>query len=141
PSVGYLQRGEELTVTLVGTPPSPPIASLPSLVYNGDVTMAFQVLSRTADGGDSSAAMSAVMTMDAKYYNCEAGSYWGKDSSCVSCAEQMATMADGDGVLECTLPGITLDTLPLTEGYWRGDVLLTSVRACLNPDACIGGRG
>lgn len=118
PSAGYLQRGEEMTITLVGTPPPPPFASLPSLVYNGDVTMAFQVRSRTADGGSS--AMSAAMRMDATYYNCEAGSYWSDDSSCVSCAEQMAAMADGDGVLECTEPGITLDTLSLTEGK-RGE--------------------
>ena len=118
PSVGYLQRGEEVTVTLVGTPPPPSIASLPSLVYNGDVAMAFQVLSRTAE--EESWAMSEVVAMESIYYNCAAGSYWGNDSSCVSCAEQMAAMADGDGVLECTTPGITLDTLPLTEGEMGG---------------------
>lgn len=118
PSAGYLPRGQEMTITLVGMPPPPPIASLPSLVYNGDVTAAFQVLSRTAEGGSS--AMSAAMRLNAHYYNCEAGSYWGEDSKCVSCAEQMAAMADGDGVLECTEPGITLDTLPLTEGEIGG---------------------
>eukprot|EP00752_Nemacystus_decipiens_P008583 g7664.t1 len=138
PLSGFLVRGQEVTIRLEATPPPPEDPLRPFAVYNGEVSAEFQVVWRTAEA-DSTVA-SAAAAVGSMFYYCQDGSYWDGES-CVSCAEEMATMVDGAGALECNVPGVTLDTLPLATGYWRGDITRTFVRECLNPSACIGGRG
>ena len=114
PRSGQLVAGQEVTVKLVGTPPPPLDPTRPFAVYNGPVSAEFRVVSRTAAGADSSVA-SAPAAVGAMFYYCKDGSFW-DGAGCVSCAEEMATMAGGEGALDCTMPGVTLDTLPLAEG-------------------------
>lgn len=43
--------------------------------------------------------------------------------------------------MACTEPGVTAETLPLLEGYWRAnmDVPQQDILECWNQDACAGG--
>ncbi|CAN0395186.1 unnamed protein product, partial [Ectocarpus sp. 12 AP-2014] len=113
PWSGYLVRGQEVTIQLVGTPPPPPDPSAAFAVYNGEVAAEFRVVTRTAAA--DSAAASVAAGVERTFYYCAAGLYWDGEA-CVTCAQAMATMADGEDSLECSVPGITLDTLPLAEG-------------------------
>lgn len=113
PWSGYLVRGQEVTIKLVGTPPPPRDPSSQFAVYNGEVSAEFRVVSRTAEA-DSSVASGAA-AVESMFYYCRDGAYWGGDG-CVSCAEEMATMFAGEGALDCSVPGVTLDTLPLAKG-------------------------
>lgn len=136
PPSGFLVRGQEVTVRLVGTPPPPADPRTPFAVYNGEVGAEFAVVSRTAEAG--STAASAAAAVRSMFYYCRDGSYWDGDG-CVSCAEEMATMAVGEGALECSVPGVTLETLPLA----RGDECLHRAfewRRVFFACAC-GGRG
>lgn len=54
---------------------------------------------------------------------------------CLRCAD----LDLGDEGLECDTPGVLLTTLPLASGYWRASNETTTIRECLNEDACEGG--
>lgn len=45
----------------------------------------------------------------------------------------------GDEALDCDLPGVQLETLPVAAGYWRASNSTTVIRECLNDEACTGG--
>lgn len=113
PSSGVLVKGQELTISLVATPPPVRYPQRPSAVYNGNVSATFLVVSRTAEAG--STATSRVAEIMAAFFYCSAGDYWDGEE-CVSCVELMSTMTNGKGSLECDMPGVTLDTLPLAAG-------------------------
>lgn len=118
PWSGFLVEGQEVTIRLVGTPPPPPDPAYPFAVYNGEVGAEFQAVYRTADAG-STVVSEGSAAVAAMFYYCEQGSYWDGEA-CVSCAEEMAEMSAGEDALECSMPGVTLDTLPLAEGGWGG---------------------
>ena len=126
PISGVLVKGQEVTINFVGTPPPPSDPSRPSAMYNGEVSAAFHVLSRTAKAG--AAIVSSTASFGATFYYCRIGAYW-DGQKCVLCVELMSAMADGDGSLECDMPGVTLETLPLAAGThdaltWIEDFLL-----------------
>ncbi|KAG5177756.1 hypothetical protein JKP88DRAFT_264944 [Tribonema minus] len=62
---------------------------------------------------------------------CQKGNYMGADQ-CVTCDTE---------VLDCQVPGVTIKTLPLRKGWWRGNLTLAQadILPCWNADACIGG--
>eukprot|EP00611_Tribonema_gayanum_P000844 TRINITY_DN1063_c0_g1_i4.p1 TRINITY_DN1063_c0_g1~~TRINITY_DN1063_c0_g1_i4.p1 ORF type:complete len:528 (+),score=78.33 TRINITY_DN1063_c0_g1_i4:187-1770(+) len=66
-------------------------------------------------------------------YCCVVGEY-AQDGLCNAC--------DQDKV-NCSMLGITLETLPLLRGFWREgmDSDQASILTCWNPDACTGGAG
>lgn len=113
PSSGILARGQSVTIRVVGTPPPPEDPEFPSAVYNGRVSAEFHVVSRSA--GAESSATSESVALETMFYYCRTGSFWDGDR-CESCAEMMASITEGSGALECTAPGLTLDTLPLAAG-------------------------
>lgn len=113
PWSGFLVRGQEVTIRLVGTPPPPEDPSRPFAVYNGEVSAEFRVVSRTAEADSTVASRAAAV--DSTFYYCQDGAYWDGEG-CVSCMEEMATMVAGEGALECSVPGVTLETLPLAKG-------------------------
>lgn len=113
PWSGFLVRGQEVTIKLVGTPPPPEDPSSRFAVYNGEVGAEFRAVTRTAEA-DSSAA-SGPAAVESIFFYCRDGAYWDGEG-CVSCAEEMATMVGGEGALECSVPGVTLETLPLARG-------------------------
>lgn len=43
--------------------------------------------------------------------------------------------------MNCTEPGVYLDTLPMEAGYWRATLHDTDVRECETPEYCVGGVG
>ncbi|CAN0265527.1 unnamed protein product, partial [Pylaiella littoralis] len=138
PSSGFLVRGQQVAIQLVGYPPLPLDPSTPFTVYNGEVSAEFQVVWWMEE--PDSAVASSVVLVKSMFYYCREGFFWDGET-CVSCVQQMATIPGGDGALNCSVPGVTLNTLPLSEGYWRGDTTRTNVLECHNPSACIGGRG
>ena len=113
PASGVLVKGQEVTISFVGTPPPPQDPRRPSAVYNGNVSAAFHVLSRTAEAGTW--AVSSTTAFEATFYYCPAGAYWDGEQ-CVLCVELMSVIVDGDESLECDMPGVTLETLPLATG-------------------------
>ncbi|CAN0240311.1 unnamed protein product [Pylaiella littoralis] len=138
PSSGLLVWGQEVTIQVVGNPPLPLDPSAPFAVYNGEVSAEFSVLWWMEE--PDSAVASSVVTVESMFYYCREGYFWDGET-CVSCVEEMAAIDEGEGALDCSIPGVTLDTLPLAKGYWRGDITKTYVHECLNPSACVGGRG
>lgn len=116
PYSGFLVRGQEVKIQLVGSPPLPLDPSTPFAVYNGEVSAEFKVM-WSMDEPDSAVA-SSVVSVESMFYYCRGGSYWDGEK-CISCAEEMATMTAGEGALDCSAPGVTLDTLPLAEGKSR----------------------
>ena len=135
PPSGFLVRGQEVTIRLVGTPPPPADPLSPFAVYNGEVSGEFRVVSRTAEADSS--ATSGAAAVESMFYYCRDGSYWDGEG-CVSCAEEMATMAAGEGALECSVPGVTLETLPLARGDERSAV---QVETCCSTRAHAPGVG
>ena len=113
PISGVLVKGQEVTINFVGTPPPPSDPNRPSAMYNGEVSAAFHILSRTAKVG--AAIVSSTASFGTTFYYCRIGAYW-DGQKCVLCVELMSAMADGDGSLECDMPGVTLETLPLAAG-------------------------
>ena len=113
PISGVLMKDQEITVNFVGAPPPPFDPSRPSAVYNGEVSAAFHVLLRAAEV--ESTTVSSPAAFEATFYYCPVGAYW-NGQQCALCVELMSAMADGDGSLECDIPGVTLETLPLGAG-------------------------
>lgn len=115
PTSGFLVQGEEVTIQLVGTPPlvldpSAPFASAP---FTRDVSADFQVVWWTVSP-DSTAA-SSVVSVESMFCYCGVGSYW-YGGECVCCAEVMANVSADEGALDCSVLGVTLETLPLAKG-------------------------
>ncbi|CAM9678213.1 unnamed protein product [Pylaiella littoralis] len=138
PSSGFLVRGQEVTIQLVGIPPLPLDPSAPFAVYNGEVSANFSVMWWMEE--PDSAVASSVATVESMFYYCRKKYFWDGET-CVLCAQKMAEIPNGEGALDCSVPGVTLDTLPLAKGYWRGNISDTNIHECLNPSACVGGRG
>ena len=128
PASGVLVKNQEVTISLVGTPPPPQDPRRPSVVYNGNVSAAFHVLSRTAEAGTW--AVSSPTAFEATFYYCPAGAYWDGEQ-CVLCVELMSMIVDGDGSLDCDMPGVTLESLPLATG--EAVVALENKRITLYP--------
>ena len=68
---------------------------------------------------------------------CDIGYYMkpnqANESECYACATLHAWG------LNCTAPGLTIETLPLWPGYWRATSSSLDVHECPNPRACQGG--
>ena len=66
---------------------------------------------------------------------CEALTYFDAtlgDGKCESCV--------GMRGVDCTLAGMSLETLRIEQGFWRTGPDSTNVLRCYNPEACIGAR-
>lgn len=113
PSSGLLGAGQELTVTVTGTPPGPADSSRPSDVYNGEVEASFLVVSRTGNY-----SVSNTVTFSGKFFYCGTDTYWDGDE-CISCLNSLESGENGEDALDCSSPGTTLTTLDLNEGETR----------------------
>ena len=130
PSSGVLPPGSSVTVTVTGTPSTEDVG--------GDLRSSFNVTSVSSASSDATG--DAHLNMNSKLYLCQAYEYadstegdGDKGFLCKACA----TIDEADGV-NCDLPGATLASLPIREGYWRPNQDSLNVRACLHDEACVG---
>lgn len=98
-----LVNDREMTIRLVGSPPPVKGHRRPSVVFHGEVSATFRVLSRTAE---SRLTMESNATVRVFFYYCLVGAYWNGQScvscvsSCVSCVGLMLAMIGGEKSLE-----------------------------------------
>ncbi|GMI28688.1 hypothetical protein TrRE_jg7744, partial [Triparma retinervis] len=66
---------------------------------------------------------------------CPAKSFYnptiGKDGECTSC--------DTLRGVDCSMPGQSLESLRIKEGFWRTSASSTTIYRCYKPEACVGG--
>lgn len=123
PSNGVLSPGENVTVTVNGSPSQQDMG--------GNLTSRFVV---TSLGGDSSSSME----VHSAFYLCGAFEYALPllNDTGVLC-EQCATIDGAEGV-DCELPGATLASLPIRPGYWRSSLESLVIHSCIHPESCSG---
>ncbi|CAM9644386.1 unnamed protein product [Ectocarpus sp. 13 AM-2016] len=129
PSSGMLPPGEDATVLVTGSPQGQEVG--------GDLVSQFVVTS--VGSGTSNSATDADVEVYSAFYLCQAFEYAtpvdGEDTtfSCEQCAN-----IDGAEGLDCELPGATLASLPIREGYWRSSGESLTIHQCVHHAACVG---
>ena len=130
PPSGVLPPGGNVSVTVIGTPST--------LDVGGNLISSFNVTSVSSASSDATG--DAHRKVESTFYLCQAYEYAdpqddadGNGFSCAACA----TIGEPGGV-DCELPGATLASLPIREGYWRPNRESLDVRACLHEEACVG---
>ncbi|CAN0475629.1 unnamed protein product, partial [Ectocarpus sp. 12 AP-2014] len=136
PSSGVLSPGANVTVMVTGSPLRQDVG--------GDLVSRFAVSSvGSSDGGtaeSSSSSTGVELEVESAFYLCQAFEYAvpvdGDDDTAVSC-EQCVAIDGAEGV-DCELPGATLASLPVREGYWRSGKESATVLACIHAESCAG---
>eukprot|EP00904_Undaria_pinnatifida_P010820 jgi/Undpi1/6869/HiC_scaffold_21.g09345.m1 len=147
PSTGLLFPGDSITITVV---------TRADTYFDGIEKVNFEVTGIDADFKHETSSVSRetttgetgnVASFTVVFYHCDVGMFWDRaDSSPTSSGEYDGTcqLCSGDGDsesegLNCSMPGATLERLPIKRGYWRAATNLTHSRACFNAAACGGG--
>ena len=130
PSSGVLAPGSSVIVTVTGTPST--------LDVGGGLLSSFNVTSVSSTSSDVTS--NAHVNVSSAFYLCQAYEY--ADSTYGDCGDSFVckacvTIDAADGV-SCDVPGATLASLPIREGYWRPSKESLGVRACLLKEACVG---
>ncbi|CAN0013328.1 unnamed protein product, partial [Ectocarpus sp. 6 AP-2014] len=136
PSSGVLSPGGNVTVMVTGSPLRQDVG--------GDLVSRFAVSSVGRGGGgtaeSSSSSTGVELEVESAFYLCQAFEYAvpvdGDDDTAVSC-EQCVAIDGAEGV-DCELPGATLASLPVREGYWRSGEESSTVLACIHAESCAG---
>ncbi|CBJ30764.1 Polymorphic membrane protein [Ectocarpus siliculosus] len=127
PSSGMLPPGEDATVLVTGSPQGQEVG--------GDLVSQFIVTSV----GTSNSATDVDVEVYSAFYLCQAFEYAmpvdGEDTT-FSC-EQCASVNGAEG-LDCEIPGATLASLPVREGYWRSGGESLTIHQCSPSSACVG---
>eukprot|EP00903_Cladosiphon_okamuranus_P009052 g8654.t1 len=133
PNVGILEPGASATVSITGNL---------NATISGPTAAQFKAESLQS-------GRFALAIVNTTFYYCEEGEYYhgndhdlstadddgSGDGLCLKCTD----LDLGDEGLECDTPGVLLTTLPLASGHWRASNETTTIRKCLNEDACEGG--
>ncbi|CAN0047697.1 unnamed protein product, partial [Ectocarpus fasciculatus] len=134
PSSGVLSPGGNVTVMVTGSPLRQDVG--------GGLVSRFVVSSVGSGGGtaESSSTGGVELEVESAFYLCQAFEYAvpvdGDDDTAVSC-EQCVAIDGAEGV-NCELPGATLASLPILEGYWRSGPESATVLACIHAESCAG---
>eukprot|EP00903_Cladosiphon_okamuranus_P020452 g18772.t1 len=132
PSSGVLPPGDNVTVAVTGNPLREDVG--------GNLLSRFVV---TSVGSDSSGSTAGVdVDVESAFYLCQAFEYAlpvGGEGPDVSTTCQPCVTIDGEEGVDCELPGATLASLPLREGYWRSSRQSEVIHSCLHSEACAGG--
>ena len=131
PSSGVLPPGDNVTVAVTGSPLRQDVG--------GDLVSRFVATSVGSGTADSSTGVD--VQVKSAFYLCQAFEYalpeddGGPDVSttCKPCV----TIVGEEGV-DCELPGATLASLPVREGYWRSSQESLVIHSCLHSEACAG---
>ncbi|CAM9941933.1 unnamed protein product, partial [Ectocarpus sp. 12 AP-2014] len=129
PSSGILPPGEDATVLVTGSPQGQEVG--------GDLVCQFVVTS--VGSGTSDSTTDVDVEVYSAFYLCQAFEYAmpvdGEDTtfSCEQCAS-----VDGAEGLDCELPGATLASLPVREGFWRSSGESLIIHQCVHHAACVG---
>eukprot|EP00752_Nemacystus_decipiens_P006743 g6060.t1 len=124
PSSGILPPGENVTVAVSAS------SQLQDVL--GQQKVHFNVSSVGSDTWDS-------ISVTMFYYLCRNFEYavlHVDGSGDVDC-EQCVIVSGAEGI-DCGLPGATLETLPVRQGYWRSSNKSLEIHSCLHSDACAG---
>eukprot|EP00903_Cladosiphon_okamuranus_P012166 g11413.t1 len=131
PSSGVLPPGDNVTVAVTGNPLREDVG--------GNLLSRFAVTSVGSDSSDSTAGVD--VDVESAFYLCQAFEYVlpvGDDGPDVSTTCQPCAAIDGEEGVDCELPGATLASLPLREGYWRSSRQSEVIHSCLHSEACAG---
>ncbi|CAN0013701.1 unnamed protein product [Ectocarpus sp. 6 AP-2014] len=127
PSSGILPPGEDATVLVTGSPQGQEVG--------GDLVSQFVVTSV----GTSNSTTGVDVEVYSAFYLCQAFEYAmpvDDENAAFSC-EQCANIDGAEG-LDCEIPGATLASLPVREGYWRSSKESLSIHQCVHHTACVG---
>ncbi|CAM9190499.1 unnamed protein product [Ectocarpus sp. 8 AP-2014] len=129
PSSGILPPGEDATVLVTGSPQGQEVG--------GDLVSQFFVTSVGSGTPDSTTGVD--VEVYSAFYLCQAFEYAtpvDDENAAFSC-EQCANIDGAEG-LDCELPGATLASLPVREGFWRSSRESLSIHQCVHHTACVG---
>lgn len=134
PSSGVLSPGDNVSITVIGTPMTQDVG--------GKLSSKFVVTSLGTLGNTSSGVTGGgtSLKVNSTFYLCSTYEYAmplaDKDTGVV--CEQCVTIEGGQGV-NCESMGATLVSLPIRQGYWRSSQKSIVVKRCFNSKACKGG--
>ena len=141
PSSGVLPPGQNVTVTVTGTPLQQDVGGnllsrfvATSVGSNGGIGAASGQESTSTAAGAGTAAEIEVRSA---FYLCQEFEYAVPVGDTDVVCEQCVTITGAEGV-DCELPGATLASLPVREGYWRSSREAQVVHQCIHPESCGG---
>ena len=128
PSSGVLRPGNEASVTVTGSPMREDVG--------GDLVSRF--VARSVGSGTADSTTGVELRVTSAFYFCQEFEYAVPVGNTDVVCKQCVTIDRDEGV-DCELPGATLSSLPVREGYWRSGPDSLTIHPCLYSEACGGG--
>ena len=138
PSSGVLHPGDEVTVAVTGSPLQQDVGGV---LLSRFVATSVGISGGPAAGEEESttaAGATAEIEVESAFYLCQAFEYAVPVGDTDVVCEQCASTITGAQGVDCELPGATLASLPVREGYWRSSRESQVVHQCIHPEACVG---
>eukprot|EP00752_Nemacystus_decipiens_P008151 g7290.t1 len=134
PSSGVLLPGDNVTVAVTGTPLREDVG--------GNLVSSF--VATSVGGGTEESTTGVDVEVESAFFLCQAFEYAlpeadNNDPDDVSTTCKPCVTIDGEEGVDCELPGATLASLPIREGYWRSSQESLVIHSCLHSEACSGG--